>query len=127
MLSMNNARHHDPFCGSVALELVCDDHAWSRPGRSQQLAEESNGGKSIALWLHENIEDDAVLIDRSPKVVSHSVDLEEDFVQMPFVTGPSTTSPQTGGVPSAELLAPAADRLIAEQYAPSRHQFFDIS
>jgi hypothetical protein len=39
MLSMSNTRHPDPFCGGVAAQFVCDDHAWSTPGCPQQLAE----------------------------------------------------------------------------------------
>ena len=119
---MSYAGHNNPLCGSVAAEFICDDHAWSAPGgRSQQLAEESNSGKSIALGLHEDVKDYAILINRSPQIVSHSVDLEEDFVQMPFVTGPSAASSQTAGIRFAKLVAPAADRFIAEQYSPSRH------
>jgi hypothetical protein len=34
--------------------------------------------------LHEYVEDNDVLIYRSPEVVSDAVDLEEDFIQMPF-------------------------------------------
>jgi hypothetical protein len=127
MLSMSNTRHHDPFCGGVAAQFVCDDHAWSTPSCPQQLAEEPDGSKSIPLCLHENIEDNTVLIDHSPKVVSHSVDLEKDFIQMPLVTGPSATSPQTGGIRFTKFVAPAPDRLIAEQHPPSGHQFFDIT
>jgi hypothetical protein len=127
MFSMGNTGHHDPFCDAVASEFVCDDHAWPTPGRSQQLAEEPDGGESILLWLHENIKDYPVLIDCSPKIVGHSVDLEEDFVQMPFVTGPTAASPQTSGIRFTKLVAPTPERLIAEQYSPSRHQLFDIT
>src|SRR3954468_18221618 len=83
--------------------------------------------KSIPPWLHENIKDNAVLIDCSPEVMRGSVDLEEDFIQMPFIPGPSTTSPQTRSILFAKLLAPAPHRLIAEPYSPSRHHFFDIA
>src|SRR3954453_7800792 len=124
---MSNSGHHDPFRCPVATQLVSNDHAWSAPRCTQQLAEEPDGSKAIALWLHENIRDNTVLIDRSPKVVGDSVDLEEDFIQMPFVTGPSATSPQTGGILFAKLFAPAPHRLIAEPYSPSRHHFFDIA
>ena len=64
----------------------------------QQLAEEPHGSKSVPLWLHENVEDNTVLIDGSPEIMSDAVDLEEDFVQMPFVTGSSTPSSQAVGI-----------------------------
>ena len=64
----------------------------------QQLAKETDCRESIPLRLHEDVEDNAVLIDRSPEVMSDAVDLEEDLVQMPFVAGPSTPSPQAIGI-----------------------------
>ena len=45
---------------------------------------------------------------------------------MPFIAGPRPTSPQTGGILFAKLVAPAPDRFITEQYAPSGHELFDI-
>lgn len=59
--------------------------------------------------------------------MGNSVDLEEDFIQMPFVTGPSATSSQPGGIRFAKFVAPASDHLVAEQYASSGHQFFHIT
>jgi hypothetical protein len=78
--------------------------------RPAQLAEEPAGGESIPLWLHENVKDYPVLIVCSPKIVRHSVDLEEDFVRMPFVTGPTAASPQTGGIRFTKLVAPTPVR-----------------
>ena len=61
-------------------------------GVSQKLAKEPDSRKSIPFRLHQDIEHNAVLIDRSPEIVSDSVDLEEDLVQMPFITSSSATS-----------------------------------
>ncbi len=46
---------------------------------------------------------------------------------MPFVTGPSATSSQSGGIRFTKFVAPASDRLVAEQHASSGHQFFHIT
>ena len=46
---------------------------------------------------------------------------------MPFVTGPSATSSQPGGIRFTKFVAPASDRLVAEQHASSGHQFFHIT
>lgn len=59
--------------------------------------------------------------------MSGSVALEEDFIQMPFVTGPNATSPQTGGILFAKLVAPGSDRLLAQQYSASGHHFLHIT
>ena len=124
---MSNAGEHNPFRRRVAAQFVGNDHAWAARRGTQQLAEEPDGSKSVPSWLDENIENDTVLVDRSPEIVGDSVDLEEDFIQMPFVTGPSATSSQTGGIRSTKFVAPASDRLIAEQYSPSGHQFYHIT
>ncbi len=46
---------------------------------------------------------------------------------MPFVTGPRAAPSQTGGIRFTKFVAPASDRLIAEPYSPSGHQFFHIT
>jgi hypothetical protein len=49
------------FRGGVAAQLVRHDH--TRPTTTnglQQLPEEPHGGKSVALWLDQNIDDNAV-------------------------------------------------------------------
>ena len=93
---------------------------WSASCGPQQLAKEPDRGKTIPLRLHEDVEDDPVLIDSSPEVVSDAIDLEEDFVQMPFVTGSSTPSSQAVGILLAELVAPAPDRFVADAALPVR-------
>jgi hypothetical protein len=56
----------------------------------------------------------------------NAVDLEEHFVQMPFITGPSTTPPQPGGILLAEFLAPPPDRFVADQYSACGHRLFHV-
>jgi hypothetical protein len=56
-------------------------------GRRRPLARKS-------LRKNENIEDEAVLIHCSPQSMPQAV--QEDLIQMPFVSGTGTTSPQAG-------------------------------
>ena len=93
MLAMSNARHHHPLRRSVTAQLVSNNDSRLASGYPQQPAKEPDGGKSISLRLHENIKDNAILINRSPEVAGDAADLEEDFIQMPFVAGPGTLSP----------------------------------
>ena len=46
MLSMGNAGHNDGFRGRIASQLVRNNHAWSAPSCSQQLAKESHRRES---------------------------------------------------------------------------------
>jgi hypothetical protein len=94
MLAMSNAGHHHSFRRPIAAQLISNNDARFAPSCPQKLAKKPNCGETIPLRLNENVQDDAVLIDRSPEIVSDAVDLEEDFVQMPFITGSSTPSSQ---------------------------------
>ncbi len=58
------------------------------------------------------------LIKGAPKIVRGTVDLEEDFIQMPLIGVPSTPSLQASGELLAELVAPAPDRFVADQHSP---------
>src|SRR3954447_781394 len=92
----------------------------------QQLAKEAHGSETVALWLHQNIDHNTVLIHRAPKVMPLAVNVEEHLIKMPFVSGPGTASPYPCRVQVAELLTPAADRFVADQHSAGSHRIFDI-
>ena len=117
MLPVDYAGHHHSFRSCVAAQLVGYDH----PGTTmivcpQQLKEESHSRESITLWLNENIDDNAVLINRSPEVMPHTIDLQEHLIEMPLVPGPGTTFSQACRVQVAELVAPAPNAFVADQH-----------
>src|SRR4051812_13345174 len=105
MLPVRNTGHHDSFGRPVASELISNNDARLPSGGPQQPAKEPDRGKTIALRLHEDVEDHPVLIDGPPEILSDAVDLEEHFVQMPFIAGSRPSSPQAIGIGLAELLA----------------------
>ncbi|MCU1292286.1 MAG: hypothetical protein JWP08_1136 [Bryobacterales bacterium] len=81
MLSMSHTGHHYALRCPVAAQLVRNDDARFAPSCPPQLAKEPQGGEPVPLWLYKDVEDYAVLIYRSPEVVSDTVDLQEDFVR----------------------------------------------
>ena len=118
VLPVCHARHHDSFGGSVAAQFVCNDDAWMPTASDpQQLAEKPHGRKTVALWLHQNIDDDTVLIDSAPKIMPDAINVEEDLIQMPFVSGPRPAFPQPDREQMTEFVAPAPDRFVADQHA----------
>ena len=127
MLSMSHARHDDPFRRPVTPQLVRNNDARSVSSCPQKLAEKTNCGKAVPLRLNQNIQDNTVLIDSSPEVMSDAVDLEEDLVEMPFVSSSSTPSPETIGVLLAELIAPAPYRFVTDHNATRCHHLLDIA
>ena len=113
-LAMNDSRQNHSFRRSIAAELVGDDHTRRPFGGAQELAKEQDRGPSVPFRLHQNINDGAVLVDRSPQRMLHSVALPKDFVEMPFVTELRSPSFQLGGVRRTEFIAPVPDRFVRE-------------
>ena len=103
---MSDSGHHLPFRRSVAAQLIRNDHAWLMSGSTYQLTKEPHRSKSIPFRLYQDVEDNTVLIDCSPEVVSDAVDLQEHLVQMPFVSGSGSPSSEARGILFAELIAP---------------------
>jgi hypothetical protein len=66
-----------------------------------------------------------LLIHGAPQIVLHSLDPDEHFVEVPFVSwlGPAA---QTAGKGLVELLAPVPDRLIGSDNASFSQEQLDI-
>ena len=65
MLPMLHARHHNPLCSGVAGQLVRDHHPWNDPLLLEQLAQQALGRLCIPATLNQDVEHDAVLVDRA--------------------------------------------------------------
>jgi hypothetical protein len=81
VLPVSNARHHDSFGGSVAVQLIVDDYSRSTTAvNPQQPAKETHRREPVALFLHENIDHNTVLIDSAPEIMPHAVNVEEHLI-----------------------------------------------
>jgi hypothetical protein len=74
-LSMCDSRQHYFLRSSVASQFVRNDHAGATSTALQQLPEEPHSSKTITFGLHQNVDDGALLIDGTPEIILHSVDL----------------------------------------------------
>src|SRR3954453_10228609 len=102
MLTMSDVRHHDSLCRRMAPEFVSNDDPRTTPGGSQQLAKEPHRGESVPLWLHQDIDHNAVLIHGTPEIKPFAVDGEErdgirDAICLRSEHGVSLPPPRTGG------------------------------
>src|SRR5690348_7683475 len=90
-LSMSDSRQYYFLRSSLASQFVRYDHAWPTSTALQQLPKEPHSSKTIPLGLHENIDDGALLIDGTPEIILHAIDLQEHLVQEPLISqlGPS--------------------------------------
>jgi len=61
------------------------------PRPLNSLRKESFGGALIAARLNQDVDHIAVLIHGSPKIVSSTIDSNENFVQVPAIAEPALT------------------------------------
>ena len=74
-LPMSYSRQHDFLSGPMAAQFVGNDHTGCLAGGAQQLAEKANSGKTVALRLHQNVDNGTLLVDCAPEIMLHAVDL----------------------------------------------------
>ena len=80
---------HDSATGrAVAAQAVGDQTARFVLESSQKPLEEARGGFRIAAALDQDVEHNAILVDRAPEIMKRAVDANEDLVQVPDVTWP---------------------------------------
>jgi hypothetical protein len=99
----------------VAGKLVGDHDA--RLGTALAVkdpTQETLGSYLIAALLDQDVQYDSVLIDSSPEPVAFAADPQRHLVQMPLVAGSHSLSTQPSGEGGAELGAPLADSLVAD-------------
>jgi hypothetical protein len=112
---------------SITLKLVRDDPKWCFALVSQQSLKESLGGTLIPTWLNENVNDIAVLIDRTPEVLLLAVDSHEEFVKVPAIAEASLLLLKTSCIVSAELPTPTSNGFIGDCDASFREKVFHIA
>src|SRR5690242_12220152 len=88
VLAVLDARHDLPLGGTVAAQLVGDQHTRRSPLLLQQFAQQAFGGLLIAPALDEDIENKALLIDRTPEPVLLASDGNDDLIKVPLVAAP---------------------------------------
>jgi len=92
MTAMFHTRRDLHLSCLVASELVRDQHTRNVLAPLQQFAKELLRCSLVPPALDEDIEHVPVLIEAVPQVVSFPVDLQEDFIQKPFVAQPSLST-----------------------------------
>jgi hypothetical protein len=99
----HRVRRQEPLCLIIRFEPL-----------HLSLASPPLGG-AISPLLHQNIQDDAMLIDSAPQVVQHAPDADEHFVEVPRVAWPRPPSSQSSGELGTELQAPESDAFVGHQ------------
>ena len=114
-----------PDRGPVAPQLIgvndLRDVVFTQESRQEGLC-----SFRVAVPLKENVEHEAVLVDRSPKPVADAVHGRTHLVQMPPGTPPGFPVAQFFCEEGSEFNAPLAEGLVADLNAALVEQFLDI-
>ncbi len=78
------------------------------------------------MWLDQDVDRIAILINGSPKVLLLALDLNEDLIEKPRVAKASLLLPQLPGIFKPELPAPVPNRLVGYNHSSLSEQIFDI-
>jgi len=125
VLSVLDARHDLPLGGGVALQLVGDEHTRCPTLSLEELAEQALGGLRVAPALDEDIENEAILVDGTPKPMLLPGDADDDLVKVPLVATARRSPTDAVGEFPAEFQAPLPDRLMRHRYAAGGQHLLD--
>src|SRR3954452_22715079 len=78
---MLDGRHDLPLCRTVSRQLISRHDTWWTHLLLQQLAQQALGCALIAPALNQNVEHDAVLVDRAPQPVAWARNRDEKRFQ----------------------------------------------
>src|SRR3954464_5661209 len=106
VLAVLDAGHDLPLGGTVAAQLVGDQHTRRLPLLLHELAEQAFGGFLVAPALDQDIENEAFLVDRAPEPVLLAGDGDDDLVEVPFIAAAGGAPAKTVGEFAAEFQAP---------------------
>lgn len=110
---------------AITAQLVRDQNARRSPAL-HQLFQNLPGGLGVAATLDQDVRHIASGVDRPPEPVRFAADLDDHFIQMPFVRTGRPIPADPRGHLRAEPQTPGPDRLGTDQNAALRQKIFDI-
>ena len=117
--------HDLPLGGAIAAQLVSDQHTGRSQLRLEQLAEQALGGLLVATALHEDVENEPLMVNRAPKLMLLAGDGDDDLIQVPLVAVLARAPTNAVGERAAKFQTLLPDRLIGHRDAASRQYLFD--
>ncbi|MGF6292622.1 hypothetical protein QFZ98_004483 [Paraburkholderia youngii] len=113
--------------GRIAAQLIGDNPSWRVGTGGQHAVEEALCCGLIAMFLQQDVEFGAVLVDCPPEQIRLTAQRNEDFVKMPCAPRLAASSLDAMCEARAEFVAPAADRLVTDNDTALEQQFFNIT
>jgi hypothetical protein len=127
VLAMLHTRQELAFGGSIALQFIGDDHAWSILESFEELPKKSFRRLCVPSALYQDIQHVAVLIDGSPQIRPFPIDGEKDLIQVPLVPTRRTAAAEFVRVRLPKLQTPLTHGFIGHDDPTLCQKFFDIT
>ena len=111
----------------IAPEFVGDQSPRGLALALQHFAKESLGSSLVPAFSDQDVQNIAIRIHCSPEVKLLTLNLHEDFINMPSVAQSAPLASNRAGVFRSELETPEADGLVGDDDPPFSQQILDIS
>lgn len=130
MPPLTHAMHVLPGSGTVHCERNVTrggDHDTRRRSLSlQKFAHQALGRLRIAAALHQNIQNEHVLIDSAPRPMLLATNRDHDLIKVPLAIELARRSASNvGGILTTKFLDPRPDRLMRNDYAALGQQILN--
>ena len=125
VLPVLNAGHNLPLGGAIAAQLVGDQHTGRPQVLLEQFAEQALGGLLVATVLHEDVENEPLLVDRAPEPMLLAGDGDDDLIQVPLVAALGRAPTNAVGELVAKFQTSLPGRLIGHRDAASRQHLLN--
>ncbi len=93
----------------------------------QHLPQDALSGSPVSVACDQNIQDVAVLVHRSPKIMTFAADRDEHFVHVPDVAQATLSPPQSTSIRWSKLPAPGSNGFVGYSDAPLSEKVLDIA
>jgi hypothetical protein len=113
--------------GSVALQLIRNNHARYIPQALEQLAKELLGGLLIAPALDQNVEDVVVLVDSAPQIMPLAINGQKHFSRVPLVPWLGASMLQLIRIVLPKFQTPLADGLMSHLDPTGQQHLFYVA
>lgn len=122
---MISARHKVADRLDVTAQPV-GDHDSRRAMPVYRPLQEPAGGLRITLLLHENVEHVPIRVYCPPETELHAIDRNNDFIQVPFITGARPVAFDAIGEMAAKPVHPVPDGFPDDHHATFGQKILDI-
>src|SRR6266481_8904095 len=94
---------------------------------AEQLAHELDGRRPVSTTLDQDLEDLALVVNRTPQIHALARDPDDHFVEMPTIARSRTAPSRAPSDRRSEFEHPTANALVGEVEAALGKQLFDIA